>query len=448
MKRFLKYTLISFCTSAVLAGCGSSGSDDNSTPVSDAETGYFVDSAVAGVEFKTSSGITGTTDEYGRFEFKQGDTVEFSIGKLALGSATPSSDGLVTPQDLTSDSDTEVMILRLLQALDVDDDPTNGITIPQDVISDLSNLSSEVDISSVDSDSALISLSTDLAKNVDKDYDGIIDIDETRAKTHFEQSLSMWHDGHRPDDGASQSANNTHYGQDKTHKQNGAFDINNYPVSSLTQELKDALSHMGNEERLAYDIYTNLYDYFSDQGIYIRQLTNIANRSEKTHVGIVQSVVQRYNLTADDLTNVETPVADNQVAFDSMPSGKYDIPAIQELYDALYEKGTTSQQDALEVGCMVEVTDINDLDNYISLAQESNATDLLEAFTVLRSGSYNHYWAFDKGLKNIGVTDGCCSLGVIDGVDYCHPEYPQNDHTQNNGQKNSQGGQNGHNHRK
>lgn len=69
---------------------------------------------------------------------------------------------------------------------------------------------------------------------------------------------------------------------------------------------------------------------------------------------------------------------------------------------------------------MVEVTDINDLLADIETARADGATDIVAAFEFLRDGSYSHYWAFDNGLKNMGVTDGCCSLGDA----YCHPEYP------------------------
>jgi len=48
--------------------------------------------------------------------------------------------------------------------------------------------------------------------------------------------------------------------------------------------------------------------------------------------------------------------------------------------------------------------------------------DVVNAFEFLRYGSYSHYWAFDSGLKNMGVTDGCCILGD----EYCHPEYSDN----------------------
>ena len=189
------------------------------------------------------------------------------------------------------------------------------------------------------------------------------------------------------------------------------FDLADYPLSTLTQELKDALAYMGNEERLAYDIYMTLYDNYATEGDEIRQFKNIAERSESKHIAIVQQLVRRYDLSADALTNVENPVADNTVAQAQMTMGKYDVPAIQELYDTLYAKGIKSRQDALEVGCMVEVTDVDDLDKYIAYAEEANATDILEGFKILREGSYNHYWAFDKGLKNMGVSEGCAVLG-------------------------------------
>ena len=104
-----------------------------------------------------------------------------------------------------------------------------------------------------------------------------------------------------------------------------------------------------------------------------------------------------------------------------MPSGVYGVTAIQNLYDTLYAQGSVSAQEALKVGCMVEVVDVNDLDEYIIESKDNQA--MLDTFDILLRGSYKHYWAFDKGLKNIGVSDGCCSLGD----DYCKSEtqYPR-----------------------
>jgi hypothetical protein len=206
------------------------------------------------------------------------------------------------------------------------------------------------------------------------------------------------------------------------------FNLENYATSTLTAEVKDAIAYMGNEERLAYDIYQNLYNYHSDENsIKITQLKNISEKSEIKHIGIVRDLVNRYELSADDLSNVSTPSADRNTDVYDLPSGEYDIPAIQELYNTLYNKGVNSQREALEAGCMVEVTDINDLNYDITLAEASQAKDVVAAFTVLRDGSYNHYWAFDKGLKSLGVEDGCCSLGTISHVNYCQPNYPKNE---------------------
>ena len=212
-------------------------------------------------------------------------------------------------------------------------------------------------------------------------------------------------------------------GSFKSGSKNGVPDVNDYPYYQLTQANKDDIAYMGNEERLAYDIYTYLYNYhLTNSNSKINQLINIANNSERVHIKVVRDLVNKYQLTPQDLTILTSnPVASPTTPQDQLPMGRYDIEHIQNLYNSLKVKGEESIQDALEVGCMVEVTDINDLNPKIKRAQESGAKDLEDIFIFLRSGSYNHYWAFDKGLKNLGVEDGCCSLGD----DWCHPEYPK-----------------------
>jgi len=434
MKNFTKLTALSLVATLALVGCGSSSNDSTLE-------GYFIDAAVAGAEYNTSSGLKGITDIDGKFKYNNGDRVTFTLGKIVLGEATPLPDGLVTPKTLiagdatptTDESSKITLLLQTLQSLDSDNDPSNGITISNDIITELENLAQTTEFKSLDEES-LIELDNTYDLGLDEDYDGKLDVNTTDAQTHFNGSLKDWDNGKKPNHTATLttstqlqngSGNGGKHQYGKTDTTGGAavtntdvttsatthnqFDINNYPSSTLTQELRDALAHMGNEERLAYDVYTNLYNYhINNSMIAIAQLTNIATRSEATHVDIVQSVVQRYDLNATELSDVDSAVAPgNSIAFDSMQSGVYDIEAIQNLYNSLYDLGTQSYTDALKVGCMVEVVDVNDLDEYIKLAEESNATDILEAFKVLRDGSYNHYWAFDKGLKNAGVANGC-----------------------------------------
>jgi len=197
------------------------------------------------------------------------------------------------------------------------------------------------------------------------------------------------------------------------------------PPSVLSQELIDSLSHMGNEERLAYDVYNRLYTYWGTQ-----QFINIASQSEIEHIQSVQQLVQKYAL--DDtinFTNVDLPTLGYMYTpVEDMQAGTYDISKIQGLYEDLTAAGAASEIEALKVGCTVEVVDITDLSEYILLAIESNANDIVDVFNVLRDGSYSHYWAFDTGLKDRGVSEGCCTWSEL-----CHPEYPDEDNGNGNG---------------
>ena len=400
----------------LLVGCGSSSSTDSTT------TGYFIDTAVQNAHYKTSSGKEGETDSQGKFEYKSGDSVTFSLGKLQLGTAIPSANGLTTPNNLSDQNDTVILMLQTLQSLDSDGNVSNGIAIAADTIEKLNELSTNLSFSDLN-ESTLMTLNSTYNLGLDKNGDGDLDVNSTEAVEHMNKSVYEWNKEHPQEN-----------------SKGAGFNLDDYlPTPSLTQPLKDSLAYMGNEERLAYDVYLNLYDYhLQSSDIAIKQLYNIATNAESKHIAIVQSLVQRYALNATDLTDVnETVVNDNNMSATTMPRGVYDIQKIQDLYDSLYALGQNSQEDALKVGCMVEVTDIDDLDKYITQAQDSNATDIEAAFNTLRDGSYNHYWAFDKALKNIGVTNGCYYEGDElltnkEGI------YPQNENGQN-GQGNGNG---------
>ena len=195
------------------------------------------------------------------------------------------------------------------------------------------------------------------------------------------------------------------------------------PLSPLTQELKDAITYMYSEEGLAYDVYMNMYQIQA-----VEQLKNIAENAETKHIDAVNDLAIKY-----DLNMTQYPDTDVPYSIDGIGNGKYPVEHVQYLYDLLYDKGIQSKQAALEVGCMVEVVDIDDLDKYMILAETSNASDVLVVFDFLREGSYSHYWSFDEGLKNMGIADGCCSVAPVLGYNFCHPEYPQSE--KGNGEK-------------
>ena len=102
-------------------------------------TGSFVDSAVQGLRYQAEpSGLKGLTDADGNFRYRAGDTVTFYIGDLPLGEVA--GDELVTPADValaeydnSDDQDNFLLnVIRLLQTLDSDGDPDNGITISRE----------------------------------------------------------------------------------------------------------------------------------------------------------------------------------------------------------------------------------------------------------------------------------------------------------------------------
>ena len=100
--------------------------------------GVFYDSPVQGLEYETQS-LSGITNENGEFNYKEGETVTFSVGGLVLGSA-PGQE-MVTPADLVVEIGKDIRrlknwkvtnISRFLQSLDKGGDIEERIVITED----------------------------------------------------------------------------------------------------------------------------------------------------------------------------------------------------------------------------------------------------------------------------------------------------------------------------
>ncbi|MFC3114820.1 pectinesterase family protein [Cellvibrio fontiphilus] len=92
--------------------------------------GVLVDAFVAGIGYRTQT-QSGVTNERGEFNYLPGETVTFFIGALEFPPVPAKQ--IVTPLDMGQTTNLEVAmvvnIARLLQSLDSDSDPTNGISI-------------------------------------------------------------------------------------------------------------------------------------------------------------------------------------------------------------------------------------------------------------------------------------------------------------------------------
>ncbi|MBE0671603.1 MAG: DUF2202 domain-containing protein [Anaerolineales bacterium] len=145
-------------------------------------------------------------------------------------------------------------------------------------------------------------------------------------------------------------------------------DITTIPASDLNAEEAAALLYMREEEKLARDVYNALFTIWGQP-----TFSNIAS-SEQQHMDQIKLLLDRYGLT--------DPALD---------LGKFTDPSLQALYDQLVAQGSVSLTEALNVGVLIEQTDIADLQT--RLAQTENA-DIQLVYTNLMNGSYNHLAAF------------------------------------------------------
>jgi len=229
---------ISLFTALLLGGCGSSAGGDGGE-----KTAVFIDSFVAGIEYNTSSGIKGVTDSEGNFRYRKNDKVEFRLGKLKFGCANV-KDGVVTPEDFTDKNATLTLTLQVLQSLDADSNTSNGIQVPKELKTGLNELNKEYDIQNLDAKS-ILDIDSELSAQLDRDFDGEIDVNASTAYRHFIRSKNSWKTKHAKQKKPSEFNDSESV---------PVIDVNSYPLYTLTPELKNALAYMGNEERLAYDV--------------------------------------------------------------------------------------------------------------------------------------------------------------------------------------------------
>jgi len=147
-------------------------------------------------------------------------------------------------------------------------------------------------------------------------------------------------------------------------------------ATGMTQEQKDTLLFIYQEEKVARDTYITLGNQYPNQKVF----GNIQG-SEQKHMDSAQSLCEKYGV---DISNV-----------DETDIGVFVVPVLQELYDTLVAQGNESELAALEVGVYVEITDIDDLEH----AEIGMPTDVVNVYENLKAGSYNHLDAFNAAVN-------------------------------------------------
>ncbi|HNF94680.1 MAG TPA: DUF2202 domain-containing protein, partial [Anaerolineales bacterium] len=148
-----------------------------------------------------------------------------------------------------------------------------------------------------------------------------------------------------------------------------------------------ALLFMREEEKLARDVYNQMYALWG-QPVF----QNIA-ASEQTHTDEIKLLLDRYGL-----------------ADPALDPGQFTDANLQALYNQMIAQGSVSLTEALNVGVLIEQTDIADLQ--ARLAQTDNA-DIQLVYTNLMNASYNHLAAFlgEQGGNVNGYGGGNAQAG-------------------------------------
>lgn len=153
----------------------------------------------------------------------------------------------------------------------------------------------------------------------------------------------------------------------------------NVPVVTqpITAEESAALAFMREEEKLARDVYRALFEEWK-----LTVFDRIAD-SEQRHFDSVGALLKRYGI--EDPARTDVP-------------GVFVNTDLTALYAELMAKAKLSAKDALEVGVLIEKTDIEDLEAALAATTK---LDVKRVYSNLLNGSLNHQEAFETNLEAV-----------------------------------------------
>ena len=146
------------------------------------------------------------------------------------------------------------------------------------------------------------------------------------------------------------------------------------PPAEISDNQREELILLQEEERLAYEVYTKLGELYP-----LNPFKNIP-RSEANHMEATMNLLTYHGIS---------------IPKETIP-GKYESPELQKLYRKLLKRGRKSEIEALRVGALVEETDIRDLRKMAADPPSEVAGDLGRQ---LELASYNHLRAFVRNLN-------------------------------------------------
>lgn len=170
--------------------------------------------------------------------------------------------------------------------------------------------------------------------------------------------------------GVASAANAACYGN--TSGAGGGGQAAAVPGATISTAVAQELAFMVQEEKLARDVYALAASLYPD-----RIFTTI-NRSESTHMAALRVLLDRYD--------VADPTA-------GAKPGVFADDDLQALYTKLAAQVRVSRDQAVQAGILVEVADIADLKDALTLKAPSDVRTVLGN---LLAGSQRHLAAFQR----------------------------------------------------
>jgi hypothetical protein len=143
----------------------------------------------------------------------------------------------------------------------------------------------------------------------------------------------------------------------------------------MSDDHKDELFFIYQEEKVARDVYITLGKLYPDENTFAS-----IQISEQRHIDAARELCEKYDVSIEGV--------------DEESVGNFVLPVLQELYDTCVAEGQKSLLDALKVGELIEITDIDDLEH----ASVGMPDDVVKVFENLKEGSLSHLDAFTAAI--------------------------------------------------
>jgi len=150
-------------------------------------------------------------------------------------------------------------------------------------------------------------------------------------------------------------------------------------TSKLTEEQKDRLFFIYQEEKVARDVYIYLGELYPDESTFAS-----IQLSEQRHMDAAQQLCINYGIDVSMIDESESAC------------GEFHVDYLQDLYDECINLGEIELVEALKVGKLVEETDIGTLTE--SIESMDMPDDVIRTYEVLREGSYNHLESYEAAI--------------------------------------------------